>query len=123
VRRAQITKSQLPAVRRNLGMTIAQMAKAIGLKDPTYYYYETRFAGDVLPKQISDKIVKLARQNGSRIPRRRPVEEVKHGANDNGAGKRRMRSKSQQKGGSDLSRAVRETILALQKLEVALGAH
>lgn len=122
MRRAQITKTQLPAVRRNLDMTIAEMAKAVGLKVQTYYYYETRFSGDVLPSQISEKIIKLARQNGARIPRAKSVERIKHGAKGNGAGKRRVEPRSQPKGGSDLSRALRETILALRKLETALSA-
>ena len=84
MRCTQITKIQLPTVRRNLGMTIAEMAKAVGLKVPTYYYYETRFSGEVLPNQISEKIGKLARQNGSRIPRAK-IEKAKRDANGNGA--------------------------------------
>jgi hypothetical protein len=83
----------------------------------------TRFSGEVLPNQISEKIGKLARQNGSRIPRTK-IEKAKRDANGNGANgeaasKQRSKPGSPPRGGSDLSRALRETILALQKLETA----
>lgn len=136
MRRTTITKSQLPVIRRNLGMTIAEMAKSVGLKEGTYYYYETRFAGDPLPDEISDKIVKLARKNGTRIPRANTIEAKRsvnqngaegNGANGggqkgNGARKRREDSMPRATSRPDLIRAVRETIASLKKLETALMA-
>src|SRR5688500_9909057 len=38
-----LSKSELPAIRRRLGLTIKTMAQAVGLKLPSYYYYETRY--------------------------------------------------------------------------------
>jgi DNA-binding XRE family transcriptional regulator len=136
MRHTTITKTQLPVIRRNLGMTIAEMAKSVGLKDGTYYYYETRFAGDSLPNEISDKIVKLARKNRTRIPRANTIEAKRsvnqNGADGNGAngggrkgnGARKRREESVPRAASrpDLLRAVRETIASLQKLETALTA-
>jgi hypothetical protein len=43
-------------------MTIKDMAQAVGLKLPSYYYYETRYVGEELPGWLSDKIVSLARK-------------------------------------------------------------
>jgi hypothetical protein len=136
MRHTTITKTQLPAIRRNLGMTIAEMAKNVGMKDRTYYYYETRFGGGALPNEISDKIVKLARKNGLRIPRARTVEAKRsvnqngadgnrpngRGRNGNGARKHRKKAMPRAAGRPDLVRAVRETIASLQKLETALTA-
>jgi hypothetical protein len=136
MRHTTITKTQLPVIRRNLGMTIAEMAKNVGMKDRTYYYYETRFAGDVLPDEISDKIVNLARKNGTRIPRANTVESKHsanrngadgnrangHGRNGNGARKRREKSVPLAASRPNLLRAIRETIASLQKLETALTA-
>ena len=136
MRYTTITKTQLPAIRRNLGMTIAEMAKNVGLKDGAYYYYETRFARDALPNEISDKIVKLARKNGLRIPRASTVGAKRsvnqngadgnrpngHGRNGNGAHNGREKAMPRATSRPDLVRAVRETIASLQKLETALTA-
>lgn len=58
--------SELSAIRRDLGMTIAEMAAAVDLKPPTYYYYESRFARDDLPGDLADKVQKLMRSSGRR---------------------------------------------------------
>jgi DNA-binding XRE family transcriptional regulator len=57
-----LSKSELAVVRHRLGMTIKDMAQAVGLKLPSYYYYETRYVGEELPTWLSDKIVALARK-------------------------------------------------------------
>lgn len=49
-------------MRHRLGLTIKSMAQAVGLKLPSYYYYETRYAGEELPVWLSDKIIALARK-------------------------------------------------------------
>jgi hypothetical protein len=57
-----LSKAELPVVRHRLGMTIKDMAQAVGLKLPSYYYYETRYVGEELPAWLADKIVALARK-------------------------------------------------------------
>jgi hypothetical protein len=65
-----LSKSELPAIRRRLGLTIKTMAQAVGLKLPSYYYYETRYVGEELPDWLSDKVLALARKkNISLSPR------------------------------------------------------
>jgi hypothetical protein len=58
-----LSKSELPAIRRRLGLTIKTMAQAVGLKLPSYYYYETRYVGEALPDWLADKVLGLARKN------------------------------------------------------------
>lgn len=60
--RTRVSKAELPIIRHRLGLTIKNMAQAVGLKLPSYYYYETRYVGDELPSWLSDKIVALARK-------------------------------------------------------------
>jgi DNA-binding XRE family transcriptional regulator len=138
MRNATITKTQLPVIRQNLGMTIAEMAKNLGMKDGTYYYYETRFTGDALPDEISDRIVKLARKNGARIPRPSTVAAKRqNGANWNHANASRANGTGRNANGTHnrseesmgraarrpkLIRAVRDAIASLRKLEAALAA-
>jgi hypothetical protein len=57
-----LSKSELPVVRHQLGLTIKAMAQAVGLKLPSYYYYETRYVGEELPSWLSHKVVSLARK-------------------------------------------------------------
>jgi hypothetical protein len=57
-----LSKSELPAVRQKMGLTIKRMARAVGLKLPSYYYYETRYVGDELPNWLSHKVMALARK-------------------------------------------------------------
>jgi hypothetical protein len=57
-----LSKSDLPVIRHRLGLTIKSMAQAVGLKLPSYYYYETRYVGEALPDWLSDRIVALARK-------------------------------------------------------------
>lgn len=57
-----LSKSELPVIRHRLGLTIKSMAQAVGLKLPSYYYYETRYVGEELPAWLSDKILSLARK-------------------------------------------------------------
>lgn len=57
-----LSKSELPAVRHKMGLTIKRMARAVGLKLPSYYYYETRYVGDELPGWLSHKVMALARK-------------------------------------------------------------
>jgi hypothetical protein len=57
-----LSKSELPAIRHRLGLTIKTMAQAVGLKLPSYYYYETRYVGEELPNWLSDKVLTLARK-------------------------------------------------------------
>lgn len=57
-----LSKSELPVVRHRLGLTIKSMAQAVGLKLPSYYYYETRYVGEELPSWLSDKILAMARK-------------------------------------------------------------
>lgn len=57
-----LLKSDLPAVRHRMGLTIKTMAQAVGLKLPSYYYYETRYVGEELPAWLADKVLALARK-------------------------------------------------------------
>jgi hypothetical protein len=57
-----LSKAELPVIRHRLGLTIKSMAQAVGLKLPSYYYYETRYVGDELPPWLSERIVALARK-------------------------------------------------------------
>jgi hypothetical protein len=57
-----LSKSELPVIRHRLGLTIKSMAQAVGLKLPSYYYYETRYVGEELPAWLSDKILAIARK-------------------------------------------------------------
>lgn len=59
-----LSKADLSLVRRSMRLTIKDMAQAVGLKLPSYYYYETRFAGETLPAWLSRKVVALARKRG-----------------------------------------------------------
>jgi hypothetical protein len=61
-RARRISKSELPAVRHKMGLTIKRMARAVGLKLPSYYYYETRYVGEELPIWLSHKVTALARK-------------------------------------------------------------
>jgi hypothetical protein len=64
-----ISKSELPAVRHKMGLTIKRMARAVGLKLPSYYYYETRYVGDELPTWLSHKVTELARKRNIDLSR------------------------------------------------------
>jgi len=57
-----LSKSELPVIRHRLGLTIKSMAQGVGLKLPSYYYYETRYVGEELPSWLSDKILAIARK-------------------------------------------------------------
>ncbi|HEX2117005.1 MAG TPA: hypothetical protein VHM01_21590, partial [Alphaproteobacteria bacterium] len=46
------------------------MAEAVGLKLPSYYYYETRYVGETLPDWLSEKIVSLARKKNVDLSQR-----------------------------------------------------
>jgi hypothetical protein len=65
-----VSKSELPVVRHRLGLTIKSMAQAVGLKLPSYYYYETRYVGEALPEWLSDKIIQLARKKNIDLSQR-----------------------------------------------------
>jgi hypothetical protein len=81
-----LSKSELPVVRHRLGMTIKNMAQAVGLKLPSYYYYETRYVGETLPDWLSEKIVSLARKKNidlsERVLRAHGDLRMRAGAND-----------------------------------------
>ena len=81
-----LSKSELPVVRHRLGLTIKSMAQAVGLKLPSYYYYETRYVGETLPEWLSEKIVSLARKKNidlsQRVLRTHGDLRVRSGAND-----------------------------------------
>jgi hypothetical protein len=81
-----LSKAELPVVRHRLGMTIKDMAGAVGLKLPSYYYYETRYVGEELPAWLSDKIVALARKKNvdlSARTLRAPAElRIRNGGHD-----------------------------------------
>lgn len=57
-----LSKAELPVLRHRMGLTIKLMAQAVGLKLPSYYYYETRYVGEELPSWLSHKILSLARK-------------------------------------------------------------
>lgn len=59
-----LSKSELSFIRRSMGLTIKDMAHAVGLKLPSYYYYETRFTGEAVPAWLSRKVCALARKRG-----------------------------------------------------------
>jgi hypothetical protein len=65
-----LSKSELPVIRHRLGLTIKNMAQAVGLKLPSYYYYETRYVGEALPEWLSDKIIQLARKKNIDLSQR-----------------------------------------------------
>jgi hypothetical protein len=81
-----LSKSELPVIRHRLGLTIKSMAQAVGLKLPSYYYYETRYVGEALPAWLSDRIVSLARKKNVDLSQRglrAPADlRVRAGAHD-----------------------------------------
>jgi DNA-binding XRE family transcriptional regulator len=81
-----LSKTELPVVRHRLGMTIKDMAGAVGLKLPSYYYYETRYVGEELPAWLADKIVALARKKNVDLSARMlraPAElRIRNGGHD-----------------------------------------
>jgi hypothetical protein len=100
-----LSKAELPVVRHRLGMTIKSMAQAVGLKLPSYYYYETRYVGEELPAWLSDKIVSLARKKNIDLSSRmlRAPAEL------------RMRN-----GGHDQARLLRDILRTLHDIRVIM---
>jgi hypothetical protein len=100
-----LSKAELPVVRHRLGMTIKSMAQAVGLKLPSYYYYETRYVGEELPGWLSDKIVSLARKKNIDLSVRmlRAPAEL------------RMRN-----GGHDQARLLRDILRTLHDIRVIM---
>jgi len=98
-----LSKSELPVVRHKMGLTIKRMASAVGLKLPSYYYYETRYVGDELPDWLSHKVIALARKRNIDLS----PETLRSAANGNG-----------RKNGRDDTRLLRDILRALQDIRV-----
>jgi len=100
-----LSKSELPVVRHRLGMTIKDMAQAVGLKLPSYYYYETRYVGEELPAWLSGKIVALARKKNVDLS----VRTLR------APGELRLRN-----GGHDQARLLRDILRTLHDIRVIM---
>ena len=100
-----LSKSELPVIRHRLGLTIKSMAQAVGLKLPSYYYYETRYVGEELPSWLSDKIMAMARKKNIDLSTRtlRAPTEL------------RMRG-----GGQDQARLLRDILRTLHDIRVIM---
>ena len=100
-----LSKSELPVIRHRLGLTIKNMAQAVGLKLPSYYYHETRYVGEELPAWLSDKIVAIARKKNIDLTSRalRASEGM------------RMRP-----GGQDQARLLRDILRTLHDIRVIM---
>lgn len=100
-----LSKSELPAVRHRLGLTIKNMAQAVGLKLPSYYYYETRYVGEELPAWLSDKILAIARKKNIDLTSRalRPPVALRGRA-----------------GGQDQARLLRDILRTLHDIRVIM---
>jgi hypothetical protein len=100
-----LSKSELPVIRHRLGMTIKSMAQAVGLKLPSYYYYETRYVGEELPPWLSDKILAIARKKNIELTTR--ALRAPEG--------QRMRA-----GGQDQARLLRDILRTLHDIRVIM---
>jgi hypothetical protein len=100
-----LSKSELPVIRHRLGLTIKSMAQAVGLKLPSYYYYETRYAGEELPSWLSERIMAMARKKNIDLSARtlRAPTEL------------RMRG-----GGQDQARLLRDILRTLHDIRVIM---
>ncbi len=52
-----VVAATLKSLRNKAGLSVQQMADKIGMDKQEYYYYESRFQGDVLPSEKAGLIV------------------------------------------------------------------